>query len=120
MSREHRHKTRAFHIALNNRKDKTGGLDSVAKSKERRKRDKEQSLTVDLHKLQLSDALSYLDLEINQRFMRGEKELTVITGMGKVLQPEIKSFLSNHPLVTGIKSNQENPGRIKVTLEDVK
>jgi len=73
---------------------------------------------IDLHGLTLDEAAVEAEREVNHWFIqdRGDRRLAFITGRGDILQPGLRRYLEQHPLVKEIRVDE---GVLRVTLEDL-
>jgi DNA-nicking Smr family endonuclease len=73
---------------------------------------------VDLHGLDLEEALAEVERELNHTFVQEleDRRLCFITGWGPVLRPQIQNYLCQHPLVREIRA--EGPS-LQIILEDL-
>ncbi|KKM71946.1 hypothetical protein LCGC14_1425500 [marine sediment metagenome] len=73
---------------------------------------------VDLHGLTLADAVSEVDREINHNFIQEieDRRIEFVTGWGNVLQPGVREYLSEHPLVKEIRADGAS---LRILLEDL-
>ena len=72
---------------------------------------------VDLHGMQVEEALAEVDRELNHAFIQEEvdRRIRFITGHGSRLRPKILEFVHDHPLVRNVSLEG---GSVRVELED--
>ena len=73
---------------------------------------------IDLHGLILEEALSEVERQLNHHFIQEaeDRRLEFVTGWGGVLQPGVREYLTEHPLVKELRTDGVS---LRILLEDL-